>query len=149
MCMLQPASLSLRSKSLLDARKILRIVLYSFRKQKSARVNKRSRCWIATSYQRDGSTNYVAVERIPSYEAYQWMVDFVDELVAPADENAAEKLSIALDGKGAFRRFKDTLHRVDERWLRAWYTWRDQRLKAAVEEWIRSVGSTNNQGLRS
>jgi hypothetical protein len=87
----------------------------------------------------DGSNDYVAVERIPSHEAYQWMVDFVDELVAPADENAAEKLSIALDGKGAFRRFKDTLHRVDEHWLQAWYQWRDKRLKAAVEEWVKSV----------
>ena len=58
----------------------------------------------------DGSNNYVAVERIPSHEVYQWMVDFVDELVAPADENAAEKLSIALDGKGAFSRFKNTLY---------------------------------------
>jgi hypothetical protein len=87
----------------------------------------------------DGNNNYVAVERIPSHEAYQWMVDFVDELVAPADENAAEKLSIALAGKGAFRRFKDTLYRVGEQWLQAWYQWRDQRLKAAVEEWVKSV----------
>src|SRR5438445_3972798 len=87
----------------------------------------------------DGSNDYVAVERIPSHEAYQWMVDFVDELVAPADENAAENLSIALDGKGAFRRFKDTLHRVDEQWLQAWYQWRDKLLKAAVEEWVKSV----------
>ncbi|HZO71039.1 MAG TPA: UPF0158 family protein [Ktedonobacteraceae bacterium] len=63
----------------------------------------------------DGSNDYVAVERIPSHEAYQWMIDFVDDVVAPADEKAAEKLSIALEGKGAFRRFKDTLHRVDER----------------------------------
>jgi len=87
----------------------------------------------------DGSKDYVAVERIPSHEAYQWMADFVDELVAPADESVAEKLSIALDGKGAFRRFKDTLHRVDERWLQAWYQWRDKRLKVAVEEWIKST----------
>lgn len=87
----------------------------------------------------DGSKDYVVVERIPSHEAYQWMVDFVDELVVPADENAAEKLSIALDGKGAFRRFKDTLHRVDEHWLQAWHQWRDKRLKAAVEEWVKSV----------
>ena len=36
----------------------------------------------------DGSDDYVAVERIPSYEAYQWMVDFVDEMVAPTDEHA-------------------------------------------------------------
>src|SRR5258706_14074928 len=61
----------------------------------------------------DGSNDYVAVERILSHEAYQWMADFVDEVVAPADENVAEKLSIALDGKGAFRHFKDTLHCVD------------------------------------
>ena len=51
----------------------------------------------------ESSNDYVAIERIPSYEAYQWMVDFVDEMVAPADEHAAEKLSLALDGKGAFR----------------------------------------------
>jgi|SRR6516164_7363217 hypothetical protein len=87
----------------------------------------------------DGSDDYVAIERIPTHEAYQWMVDFVDEMVAPTDENAAEKLYIALDGKGAFRRFKDTLQRVDEQWLQAWYQWRDTRLKAAVEEWVKSV----------
>jgi len=87
----------------------------------------------------DGSDDYVAIERIPSHQAYQWMVDFVNDMVAPADENAAEKLAIALNGKGAFRRFKDTLHLLDEQWLPAWYQWRDERLKAAVEEWLKSV----------
>ena len=87
----------------------------------------------------EGSNDYVAIERIPSHQAYQWMVDFVDELVTPADQDAAEKLSIALNGKGAFRRFKDTLHRVDEQWLQAWYQWRDKRLKAALDEWLESV----------
>lgn len=86
-----------------------------------------------------GSDDYVAIERIPSSVAYQWMVDFVDEVVAPADEDAASKLSIALHGKGAFRRFKDTLHRVDDQWLQAWYQWKNQRLKAAVDEWVKSV----------
>ena len=87
----------------------------------------------------DESDDYVAVDRISSHEAYQWMVDFVNEMVAPSDENAAEKLSIALEGKGAFRRFKDTLYRVDEKWQQAWYQFRDKQLKAAVEEWIKSV----------
>src|SRR5437764_4788461 len=58
----------------------------------------------------DGSTDDVAIERIPSHEAYQWMVAFVDDMVAPADEHAAEQFSMALNGKGAFRRFKETLH---------------------------------------
>jgi uncharacterized protein UPF0158 len=87
----------------------------------------------------NGSNDYVAIERIPSHEAYQWMVDFVDETVAPADELAAEKLSIALNGRGAFRRFKDTLHRVDDRWLQAWYQWKDKQLQAAVDEWLKDV----------
>ncbi len=87
----------------------------------------------------DGSDDYVAVGRIPSHEAYQWMVDFVDEMVAPTDEHAAGKLSIALNGKGAFRRFKDTLHGVDDQWLQAWYQWRDKQLKAAVDEWLKTV----------
>ena len=87
----------------------------------------------------DGSNDYVAIERIPSQEAYQWMVDFVDEMVAPADERAAEILSMALHGKGAFRRFQDTLHRLDDQWLQAWYQWRNKRLKAAVDEWVKSV----------
>jgi hypothetical protein len=87
----------------------------------------------------DGSNDYVATPRIPSHEAYQWMVDFVDEMVAPADEYSAEKLSIALNGRGAFRRFKDTLHLVDDRWLQAWYQWRNKQLEVAVDEWLKSV----------
>src|SRR5579863_8864187 len=87
----------------------------------------------------DSSDDYVAIERIPSHEAYQWMVDFVDEMVAPADERAAEKLSIALNGKGAFRRFKDTLQRLDDQWQQAWYQWKEKQIEAALDEWINSV----------
>jgi hypothetical protein len=65
------------------------------------------------------------------------MVDFVDEMVAPTDEHAARKLSIALNGKGAFSRFKDTLHGIDDQWLQVWYQWRDKQLKAAVDEWLK------------
>ncbi|HEY1353180.1 MAG TPA: UPF0158 family protein [Ktedonobacteraceae bacterium] len=87
----------------------------------------------------DESGDYVAVERIPVHEAYQWMVDFVDEVVAPADEDAAEKLGIALDGKGAFRRLRTTLQRLDQQWLQAWDQWRARRLNAAVDEWIEGI----------
>src|SRR5437870_1287849 len=87
----------------------------------------------------DGSNDYVAIERIPSHEAYQWMVDFVDEMVAPADEDAAEKLSMVLNGKGAFRRFKDTLHLVEDQWLQAWFQWKNEQLEAALDEWVKSV----------
>lgn len=84
----------------------------------------------------DESGEYVAVERIPSQQAYQWMVDFVDDVVAPADERTAELLSRALGGRGAFRRFSQTLQRVESRWQRAWDRWREEQLLAAVQEWI-------------
>jgi hypothetical protein len=37
----------------------------------------------------DGSNDYVATRRIPSHVAFQWMVDFVHEMVAPFDEYTA------------------------------------------------------------
>ena len=43
----------------------------------------------------DGSNDDVATPRIASHEASQWMVDCVDELVAPADEPAAAQLFLA------------------------------------------------------
>src|SRR5262249_36346464 len=46
-----------------------------------------------------GSDDYVAIERNPSYVAYQWVVNFVDEVVATADEDATSQISIALHGK--------------------------------------------------
>jgi hypothetical protein len=85
------------------------------------------------------SNDYVAIERVSSHEAYQWVVDFVDQVVAPVDKHAAEKFFIALDGKGAFRRFKDVLHRVDEQWLRAWYQWENRQLRAAIDDWLERV----------
>jgi hypothetical protein len=87
----------------------------------------------------EGSEHYVLVERISSHEAYQWMEDFVAEVVEPKNKYAAEKLAIALMGKGAFRRFKDVLHSVGDEWVQAWYQWRDNHLKEAMYEWFESL----------
>ena len=51
---------------------------------------------LSEEFERD---EYISVERISSHEAYQWTEDFVDQVVAPKDNFAAEKLSIALRGK--------------------------------------------------
>ena len=84
----------------------------------------------------ESESHYIPIERIPSHEAYQWMEDFVAEIVAPKDAQTAEKLSIALMGKGAFRRFKNVLHHVGEEWVQAWYHWRDDQLYKAMKEWF-------------
>jgi hypothetical protein len=87
----------------------------------------------------DGSDIYIPIERIDSSEAYRWMEDFVDQVVAPKNQRAAEKLSIALMGRGAFRRFKDVLYMVGDDWVQAWYQWRDRRLKEAMYEWFENL----------
>jgi len=87
----------------------------------------------------DGSNHYVRVECIPSFQAYEWMVDFKEEVVAPKDEITARRLSYALDGKGAFSRFKHALYHGDGKWVEAWYAWRKQKLTAAAEAWLKEV----------
>jgi hypothetical protein len=84
----------------------------------------------------DGSNDYVKIERLSSHETYRWMEDFIEEIVAPKNVQASEKLSIAIMGKGAFRRFKDVLRDLGDEWTQAWYRWRDDQLNQAIKEWL-------------
>ena len=52
------------------------------------------------------SDDYITIEPIESREMYNKMVEFLDYV---DDVNLKEKLEIALNGPGAFRRFKDVL----------------------------------------
>ena len=90
----------------------------------------------------DGSDDYVQVEPISSHESYQWMADFIDEIVAPKDERMAEKLSIAIQGRGAFRRFKDVLHSGGDKWVQTWYQWKDEHLHEEMKRWFESLPLT-------
>jgi hypothetical protein len=81
----------------------------------------------------------IPVERIDSREAYQWMSDFVDDVVAPKNARIAAKLSLALRGKGAFRRFKDAVHSAGNEWEQAWYDWKDDRFEQAIKAWLMSL----------
>src|SRR4051812_37742633 len=54
----------------------------------------------------EGSERYERIPQIPSYEGYNVMVEFAETVV---DQRLAGKLEVALDGKGAFGRFKRVL----------------------------------------
>ena len=54
------------------------------------------------------------------------------------DESAAEQLWRAIKGKGAFRHFKDTLHRLKIE--KQWYEYRDKAMKEFVIDWAESHG---------
>jgi hypothetical protein len=49
----------------------------------------------------------LVIDPLPSWVWYQDMADFADGIT---DERAGRRLARAIQGKGAFRRFKDELH---------------------------------------
>jgi hypothetical protein len=46
-----------------------------------------------------------------------------------------EKLSIAISGKGAFRRFKDVLFAYDDE-EKAWFKFKEDRMKGIIDDWL-------------
>ncbi|MGB7923521.1 MAG: UPF0158 family protein [Pyrinomonadaceae bacterium] len=82
------------------------------------------------------SDRYVQIPGIESSEAYQDMTDFAETV---ADSQLRELLAVALDGRGAFRRFKDVLVGCLAEQER-WFEFRDQRLRERIKDWAREEG---------
>lgn len=72
------------------------------------------------------------IDLVPSSEAYRDMQDFVARV---PDRRAADLLCRAIEGRGAFRRFKDTLFEFPE--LReTWFKFHDVRMRRRAIEWL-------------
>lgn len=76
--------------------------------------------------------NYLRIEPVSSREQYRWMERFI-----PTVESVELKASLtqAIDGKGAFRRFKDVLMTYAEERER-WFAFRSERLRTFMEAWL-------------
>ena len=78
----------------------------------------------------------IRIEPIPSQDAYGNMEDFISRV---RDPRARDLLERAIAGRGAFRRFKDTL--LDFRDLRqVWFAFHDARMKSRAIEWLADLG---------
>jgi predicted nucleotidyltransferase len=78
----------------------------------------------------------VHIEPIGSHEAYGDMEDFVERV---RDPRARDLLGRAIEGRGAFRRFKDTLLEFPE--LReAWFAFHDARMERRALHWLAGEG---------
>lgn len=76
------------------------------------------------------------VEPLDSRESYGDLEDFTARV---RDPRARELLERAIEGRGAFRRFKDTLLQFPD--LRAaWFTFHDARMQRRAIEWLRDEG---------
>jgi Uncharacterised protein family (UPF0158) len=67
------------------------------------------------------------------FHEYRHMERFIGTL---PESLAANQLWRAIKGRGAFRHFKDTAHRLDL--IDAWYTYRDDALRQFMLSWARA-----------
>jgi hypothetical protein len=76
--------------------------------------------------------NYLRVEPVSSREQYRWMERYIPMV---EDPELQKKLTQAIDGKGAFRRFKDVLMSYAAERER-WFSFRSERLRIFMEAWL-------------
>lgn len=79
---------------------------------------------------------YLRIDPVSSREQYRWMERFI----ATVEEGPLRtRLLQAIDGKGAFRRFKDVLmsYPVDRE---RWFAFRSERLRTCMEAWLEAQG---------
>lgn len=76
--------------------------------------------------------NYQRVDPVSSREQYRWMERFIATV---SDPELRSRLVAAIDGKGAFRRFKDVLMAYPAERER-WFEFRTERLRACMDSWL-------------
>lgn len=76
--------------------------------------------------------NYLRIDPASSREQYRWMEKFVGSVT---DEPLRERLVISIDGKGAFRRFKDVLVAYPAERER-WFSYRAELLHWHIQQWL-------------
>jgi hypothetical protein len=77
-------------------------------------------------------SGYLRIEPVSSREQYRWMERFIPMV---DDVGLRAQLSQAIDGKGAFRRFKDVLIAFTTERER-WFAFRSERLRVFMEAWL-------------
>jgi hypothetical protein len=75
---------------------------------------------------------YIRIDPASSREQYRWMERFVGTV---QDQPLRERLLVAIDGKGAFRRFKDVLLAFPAERER-WFAHRSDLLHLHIQTWI-------------
>jgi hypothetical protein len=84
----------------------------------------------------DDPDRYLWIHGIGSRSGYRDMEDFIETL---GDSGKADRLTIAIEGRGAFRRFKNVLDRWPEDFTR-WHAFSDDRQRGRAREWLTSEG---------
>ena len=82
------------------------------------------------------SERYEEIPTRPSHEAYDVMVEFASDV---KDGRVGSRLESAFHGKGAFRRFKDTLREYPEI-EKDWFKFKAEKDREMVKDWLVTIG---------
>src|ERR1700755_1536805 len=77
-------------------------------------------------------SNYLRIDPVSSREQYRWMERYIPMV---EDPELTGKLTQAIEGKGALRRFKAVLMAYGPERER-WFTFRSERLRIFMEAWL-------------
>jgi hypothetical protein len=84
----------------------------------------------------DADNRYRMIPKQDSRDGYRGMQEYIWSLEA---EHLRELLEVAIQGSGAFRRFKDVLSRYPEA-QEIWFRFRDERENRRMIDWLASQG---------
>jgi hypothetical protein len=79
----------------------------------------------------------VLIDPLPSYVWFQDMADFAEGI---SDSAAGRQLTESLQGRGAFRRFKNELYERHPELISAWHALRDVRAQRRAVGWLLDQG---------
>ena len=79
----------------------------------------------------------VAIDPLPPYVWYQDMADFAEGI---SNDVARLRLRTALQGRGAFRRFKDQIYQHHPDLISSWQSLRDARAHRRAAQWLLDQG---------
>jgi hypothetical protein len=92
---------------------------------------------LARQIEEDDGSRFLDVPQSDSHDDYRVMQGFIETV---GDAHLQERLWCAIDGRGAFRYFKDVLHEHGEGELERWYSFRDRRQRERLLEWLEAEG---------
>jgi hypothetical protein len=84
----------------------------------------------------DETNRFLLIPKRESQEGYEVMVSFAGTI---EDLKLKDKLEIALDGKGAFRRFRSVLNQHPDE-LERWYAFKDDWMREEAVRWLLENG---------
>ena len=89
--------------------------------------------------------NLTLIDPLPSYVWYQDMADFAEGI---SDRAAGEALHRSLQGKGAFRRFKNELYQRHPDLISVWHGFRDARARGRAVRWLAEEGLIDERAVQ-